>query len=74
MDKKFKVVGEGKSWKVIMDGEKIVVDLPSIIYENTEVMAILDAYKKAFVERLEEEKRVARKFILDGNVEFRPKG
>ena len=44
------------------------------LYTNAEVIGLLDGYKKAFLERLEEEKKVARKFIGRANIEFNPKG
>lgn len=69
-----KVIGHGKAWSVVMDNQQIIVDLPDLAYTVKDVMAILDAYKKAFLERLEGEKKLARKFVLGSNIEFRPKG
>jgi len=71
MDKK--VIARTSSYEVAIEGRKINVDLFEIAYSEKEVLAILDAYQKALYERLGEERKEAKRFvILGGKVEFDP--
>jgi len=43
-----KVIAQTSKWKVTLKKSVIEVDLNDLIYSDREVMAILDAYKKAY--------------------------
>jgi len=53
-----KVIEQTSKWKVSLKETVIEVDLYDLVFSDREVMAILDAYKKAYDTRHWEMKRV----------------
>lgn len=70
---KKKVIADTSSYEVSINGRNIDVDLFELVYSEKEVLAILDAYQKALYERLNEERKEAKRFlIVHSDVEFTP--
>lgn len=70
-----KIIDRTSRWEVRIEGNNIVVDLFEPVYSEKEVLAILDAYQKALYERLDKERKEAKRFlIVGGNIEYKPPG
>jgi len=70
-----KIIDRTPRWEVRIEGNNIVVDLFDPIYSEKEVLLILDAYQKALYERLDKERKEAKRFLIVGaDIEFKPKG
>lgn len=70
-----KVIAKTRTYEVVIQDSNIVVDLFDVAYSMKEVLAILDAYQKALYERLDKERKEAKRFlIVGGDIEYKPPG
>jgi hypothetical protein len=64
-----------RTYEIRIEDRNIVVDLFEPVYSEKEVLAILDAYQKALYERLDKERKEAKRFLIVGaDVEYKPPG
>lgn len=70
-----KVIAKTRNYEVAIENRNIVVNLFEPVFSEKEVMAILDAYQKALYERLDKERKEAKRFLIVGaDIEYKPPG
>lgn len=70
-----KVIAKTRNYEVAIEDRNIVVNLFEPVFSEKEVMAILDAYQKALYERLDKERKEAKRFLIVGaDIEYKPPG